>query len=83
MNIKAKSTALTISSLLLGAAIGGCAVAAYPQPHMLAARHALQAARYQLSIAAHNKGGHRVAALRAVDAALVQVNQGIRFGSYH
>jgi len=82
MKIKAKSTGLTVAALMLGAVIGGCAVAAYPQPHMFAARHALLSARYQLSIAAHNKGGHRIAALNAVNAALVQVNQGIRVGAY-
>ena len=82
MQLKVKSIGLTGAALMLGAAIGGGAVAAYPQPHMFAARRALLAARHQLAIAAHNKGGHRLAALNAVNAALVQVNQGIRVGAY-
>ena len=82
MRLRVKTTGLTVGALMLGAVIGGCAVAAYPQPHMFAARRALLAARYQLSIAAHNKGGHRNAAINAVNAALVQTNQGIHVGAY-
>lgn len=81
MKLRMNTTGLTVGALLLGAAIGGCAVAAYPQPHMYAAKRALLAARHQLSIAAHNKGGHRTAAINAVNLALVQTSQGIRLGA--
>lgn len=75
---KSRLGAMFGATLLAGAAMGGVAMAY--QGHMFAARNALYAARTQLIASAHNKGGHRVAALRAVDAAIRQVNIGIRVG---
>ncbi|MGC9269587.1 hypothetical protein [Acidiphilium sp.] len=70
--------AMFAATWMAGAAMGGVAMA--DQGHMIAARNALFAARAQLLAAAHNKHGHRLAALRAVDAAIRQVNIGIRVG---
>ena len=64
--------------LVVSGAASGVALAY--QGHMFQARNALYAARSQLLAARHNKGGHRIAALRAVDAAIAQVNIGIRAG---
>lgn len=75
---KTRLAAMFGATLMVGAAMGGVAMAY--QGHMFAARNALMAARSQLLAATHNKGGHRVAALRAVDAAIRQVNIGIRVG---
>ena len=44
-----------------------------PHPHIRGAIDELQAARKELQTAAHDFGGHRVAAIRAIDAALVQL----------
>ncbi len=53
------------------------------QPYMQAARTNLQQARAQLQAATRNKAGHRVKALEYVDAALSEVNAGIRFDRRH
>ena len=74
-------------SILCAAALLLAAVAAYAaapdQPRMQAARADLQAARAQLRSASADKGGHRNRALEQVDAALAQVNAGIRFDRRH
>jgi hypothetical protein len=44
-----------------------------PHPHLKAAVVELEAARQELKTAAHDFGGHRVAAMRAVDAAIKQL----------
>ena len=49
------------------------------QPHMQAALRSLQEARAQLANATHDKGGHRVDALKAVDRAIAEVQRGIEF----
>ncbi len=64
--------------LLLGGAISGWA--AMRQPHMIAALDHLKAARAELEMAEHNKGGHRVKALEFVDQALGQTKKGIEAG---
>ena len=76
-------TAITafIFALVLGASIGGVAVAQY-QNHMRNARSDLQAAWNQLNVAEHDKAGHRVNAMNYVDQAIQQVNAGIAAGSY-
>ena len=50
------------------------------QPHMDNALAALQTARSELQIAEHNKGGHRVNAIRLVDQAINEVRAGIGAG---
>jgi uncharacterized protein YPO0396 len=72
---------LCVAALLLAAA---AAYAYVPdQPRMQAARADLQAARGQLHNATNDKGGHRARALEHVDAALAEVNAGIRFDRRH
>ena len=50
---------------------------AEPQPHMRAALAGLETAQAQLEKATHDKGGHRVAALKATKEAIEQVKKGI------
>ncbi|MCF3945082.1 hypothetical protein AiwAL_10715 [Acidiphilium sp. AL] len=78
MTLSKTRAAIMAGVLLASGAASGVALAY--QGHMFQARNALYAARSQLLAARHNKGGHRVAALRAVDAAIAQVNIGIRVG---
>ena len=56
----------------------GLAIAA--QPHMNAALSDLVLAKGELSVAAHNKAGHRWKALADVNAAIAEVNLGIAAG---
>jgi hypothetical protein len=50
------------------------AAAAEPHPKIRAAIRALQAAKADLQAAAHDFKGHRVDAIKAIDAAIVQLN---------
>jgi hypothetical protein len=62
------------------------AVASYDdedQPHMQAALEALQSAKHHLEQAKHDKGGHRVAAIKAIDSAIVHVKAGMESGEKH
>jgi len=69
--------------MVLGATIVAAAFAAGiavgAQPHMEAALHALEAAKTELAVAEHNKGGHRDKAMKAVDEAINQVRRGIAY----
>ncbi|HWZ28222.1 MAG TPA: hypothetical protein VNX15_06665 [Gemmatimonadales bacterium] len=49
------------------------------QPHMEAAMTALVSAKAHLKEAADDKGGHRVAAMKAVDQAIEHVQAGIDY----
>jgi len=53
------------------------------QPHMQAALEALQQAKRHLEEAKHDKGGHRVAAIKSVDAAIKHVREGMEVGEKH
>lgn len=44
-----------------------------PHPHLRSAVVELQAAREELKTAAHDFGGHRVEAMKAIDAAIRQL----------
>lgn len=67
-------------------AIGGCAVTVLfvvgcvtggvGQPHMASALDHLQAAKSELQVASHDKGGHRVRAIRLIDDAIAEVQAG-------
>ena len=78
---------ITKSILCVAALLTAAAAAAYAyapdQPRMQAARADLQAARAQLRNATTDKGGHRNRAIEHVDAALAEVNAGIRFDRRH
>lgn len=70
--------ALTVILGLLSVPI--TAVASYDdedQPHMQAALEALQSAKHHLEQAKHDKGGHRVAAIKAIDSAITHVKAGM------
>lgn len=51
------------------------------QPHMQSALSSLIAARQQLEVARHNKGGHRARAINLINQAINQVEAGIRVGA--
>ena len=53
------------------------------QPRMQAARVNLQQARAQLQGALRNKGGHRAQAIVNINAAISEINEGIRFDRRH
>lgn len=79
MIVSRKRMTAIIAGAMLAGGLGGGVALAY-QGHMFAARRALLEARHQLEVAAPTKAGHRIAAIRAVDAALNQVDLGIRAG---
>ena len=76
--------------LILGAIVGSVGFAISPnpivagkkavkgQPHMRKALKALQTAESELQISKHNKGGHRVKALKLVRQAIKEVKEGGR-----
>jgi hypothetical protein len=53
------------------------------QGHMENALQALMNARYELSQASHDKGGHRVNAIQIINQAIAEVRRGIRVGASH
>jgi hypothetical protein len=52
---------------------------AEPHPHLAAAITELQAAREELRTAAHDFGGHRSKAIKAVDNAIKQLRDAQKF----
>jgi hypothetical protein len=50
-----------------------------PHPHIRAALRELQSSRKELVSAAHDFGGHRAEAVKAVDAAIVQLRLALQF----
>jgi hypothetical protein len=55
------------------------AAAAEPHPELRAAMANLREAREHLDHAAHDFGGHRVAAIKAVDAAIHEVDEAMKY----
>jgi len=79
-----KLFALTVILGLLSVPL--TAVASYDdddQPHMKAALEHLKKAKEELELAKHDKGGHRVAAIKATDSAIAHVKEGIEAGEKH
>ena len=66
--------------LITGFAAG---VWAERQPHMRAALEHLRAARAELEVASHDKGGYKRAALKAIDQAIEHVREGIKYANTH
>ncbi len=66
--------------LITGFAAG---VWAERQPHMRAALEHLRAARAELEAASHDKGGHKIAALKAIDQAIEHVREGMKYSNRH
>lgn len=67
--------ATLVSGIFVGQALAD-------QPHMRAALDDLRAARDQLQDSEHNKGGHRVEALRLTNSAIDEVQRGIDHDEY-
>ena len=59
------------------------ATALAPQTHMEMALDALKSAKMHLGEAQADKGGHRMKAMRAVDQAIMHVNEGIEYAKKH
>ena len=76
-----KLTSLLLAGLL-AASVTTSAVADR-QPKMHDALRLLGKARTSLKDASDDKGGHRVKAIELVDAAIVQVEAGIKFDNRH
>jgi ABC-type Na+ efflux pump permease subunit len=53
------------------------------QPHMKAVLEYLRLAKAALEQAEADKGGHRVAALKATDDAIHHTEEGIKFANHH
>lgn len=72
-----------MKTLLLGLGIAGSLAftpaAIEPHPHIRASVVELQAAKHELQTAAHDFGGHRVEAIRAIDAAIKQLRLAQQF----
>lgn len=64
-------------------AVTTSAAAVENQPHMKEALEALRAARHHLEQAEADKGGHRVAALKACDDAIRHTEEGIAYANTH
>jgi cell division protein FtsN len=76
--IKKNSRMLLVALAAVVIGFAGGAIAA--QPHLYNAKAALENARAELNVAEHNKGGHRVRAVKLVNEAIREVNEGIRAG---
>ena len=86
--LMALATIIGLCSLPAGYAMPGSTSKAAPvtvsededQPHMQAALDALKQAEQHLNEAKHDKGGHRVAALKATREAIKHVEMGMKAG---
>lgn len=67
-----KTRMLTVLALLV--MLSSPSPAAHRHPQIMAAISALETAKAHLQAAAHDFGGHRVDAIRAIDGALYQLN---------
>ena len=70
----------TVIVILLSMSALGMSSAFARQPHMERALENLRAARAELQIAEHNKGGWRVRALENVNRAIADSERGMAFG---
>lgn len=74
------SLAATTPIMLIAVdALAGAPIPGAQQPHMQAAKDSLAAALAHLQQASPDKGGHRVAAIKATQNAIDHVEKGIRF----
>jgi hypothetical protein len=80
-----KLTSFALASLL-AVSVGNSFVpsaSAEPQPRMREALDSLRAAKASLEAADRDKGGHRAKALELTQAAINQVEAGIKFDNHH
>jgi hypothetical protein len=75
--------ALAGAALVVTFGLGAMTGALADQPHMQSALNHLMAARDELQQASSDKGGHRVAALEAVNNAIRHTRQGIQYDRRH
>ena len=73
--VKTGIGAIALGATLASGVLVGQALA--DQPHMRNALDSLMNARSELREASHNKGGHRVEALRLTNAAIEEVRRGM------
>jgi len=78
---KTVALVLVFAAVLVGGFLVGRATA--DQPHMQAALDHLQAAKTELKVAEHDKGGHRAKALTLVNDAIAEVEAGIAYAASH
>lgn len=76
--IRRAGTVLFVAGAILGSAVTAIA---QQQIHMENALHALGTARYELSVANNDKGGHRVKAMNLVNSAISEVHLGMRYSN--
>jgi hypothetical protein len=69
---------LMFASALIGS-MAFTPIALEPHPHIHAAINELMAARKELQTAAHDFGGHRADAVRAVDNAITQLREAEKY----
>jgi hypothetical protein len=69
---------VTAIAVIAAGFVAGCTYGG--QPHMQAALSYLQSAYGELQVAEHNKGGHRVVAMRLISDAITEVQAGIAVG---
>lgn len=81
MKVRSVLTALFLAAVLVTGFVAGRAHAA--QPHMNAAVHHLRSARHELETALADKGGHRERAIRIVDRAIAETEEGISYSREH
>ena len=72
-----------LAGVAFGAGLAFAPALKADQPHMQAALDALETAEHQLNEATPDKGGHRVRALKHVDAAMAEIRKGIEFDRKH
>ena len=80
LNKRLLAGAVLGATLALGMSIGA---AIADQPHMQSALDHLRSARSELADATLDKGGHRGKAIRYVNAAISEVEAGMRFDRRH
>ena len=69
---------LLFASALIGT-MAFTPVSLEPHPHIRGAIKELEAAKKELQTAAHDFGGHRVDAIKAIDGALVQLREAEKY----
>jgi len=78
MTMTRRSTLAGVAAVT-GLALAAGAAHAEPHPRIRAAIRALEDAKNDLEHAAHDFGGHRVEAIRAINAAIEQLHEALRF----
>ena len=78
-----KSVALVVLLGVFAAPVTMATASMEEQPHMRSALEHLRAAKAELQQAEADKGGHRVAAIKATDEAIHHTEEGIKFANHH